>query len=167
MPTTVQIVNRYVNSDNVAGAAVVFDGAAIDALSPRTRANGQVVVATETLSDGDHVMHIVPDPTSTAPVGPAVAEGLGRRSHADVPSLDVTVAVRKGKITTKCAARSGAERLCLGAPTRFASSCSPSIFARRSRIRMTERGPTSRSSFCITHPEPPTSAGTLEWYINP
>jgi hypothetical protein len=37
MPTTVQIVNRYVLSDNVAGAAVVFDAAAIDAHSPRTR----------------------------------------------------------------------------------------------------------------------------------
>jgi hypothetical protein len=60
MPTTVQVVNRYVSSDNVAGAAIVFDGAAIDVHSPRTRANGQVAVATETLSDGDHVMHIVP-----------------------------------------------------------------------------------------------------------
>ena len=49
MPATIHIVNRYVNSDNVAGAAVVFDGAAIDAKSPRTRANGQVIVATETL----------------------------------------------------------------------------------------------------------------------
>ena len=67
MPTTVQIVNRYVTSDNVAGAAVVFDAAAIDAHSPRTRANGQVVVATEALADGNHVMHIVPDPTSAAP----------------------------------------------------------------------------------------------------
>jgi hypothetical protein len=96
----VQIVNRYVTSDNVAGAAVVFDAAAIDAHSPRTRANGQAIVATEALADGDHVMHIVPDPTSAAPVGPAVAEGLGDAVKRMFRSLDVNVAVRKGKITT-------------------------------------------------------------------
>jgi hypothetical protein len=84
MPTTVQVVNRYVSSDNVAGAAIVLDGAAIDAHSPRTRANGQVTVATELLADGDHVMHVVPDQTSTAPAGPVVAEGLAA-AHADVP----------------------------------------------------------------------------------
>ena len=100
MPTTVQIVNRYVTSDNVAGAAVVFDAAAIDAHSPRTRANGQVVVATEALADGNHVMHIVPDPNGAAPVGPAVAEGLGDAVKRMFRSLDVNVAVRKGKITT-------------------------------------------------------------------
>ena len=99
MPATIHIVNRYVNSDNVAGAAVVFDGAAIDAKSPRTRANGQVVVATETLSDGNHVMNIVPDHTSADPVGPAVAEGLGKTVTRMYRSLDVNVTVSKGKIT--------------------------------------------------------------------
>src|SRR6476620_10333930 len=103
MPTTVQVVNRYVSSDNVAGAAVVFDGAAVDAHSRRTRANGQVVVATETLSDGDHVMHIVPNPTSTDPVGPAVAEGLAVATPPMFRSLDVTVTVSKGKITATSA----------------------------------------------------------------
>ncbi len=100
MPATIHIVNRYVNSDNVAGAAVVFDGAAIDAKSPRTRANGQVTVATETLSDGNHVMNIVPDHTSADPVGPAVAEGLGKTVTRMYRSLDVNVTVSKGKITT-------------------------------------------------------------------
>ena len=100
MPTTVHIVNRYINSDNVAGAAVVFDGAAIDAKSPRTQAHGQVVVATETLSDGNHVMNIVPDQTSADPVGPAVAEGLGKAVTRMYRSLDVNVTVSKGKITT-------------------------------------------------------------------
>jgi hypothetical protein len=96
-------VNRYVNGDNVAGAAVVFDGAAIDAHSPRTRANGQVVVATEALADGDHVMHIVPNQTSTAPVGPAVAEGLAAAVTRMFRSLDVNVTVSKGKITATSA----------------------------------------------------------------
>lgn len=99
MPATIQIINRYINSDAVVGAAVVFDGDAIDAKSPRTRANGQVVVATETLSDGDHVMHIAPNPMSTAPVGPAVAEGLGKTVTRMFRPLDVNVTVNKGKIT--------------------------------------------------------------------
>jgi hypothetical protein len=103
MPTTVQVVNRYVSSDNVAGAAIVFDGAAIDVHSPRTRANGQVAVATETLSDGDHVMHIVPNPTATASVGPAVAEGLAAAATRMFRSLHVTVTVTKGKITATSA----------------------------------------------------------------
>ena len=111
MPATIHIVNRYVNSDNVARAAVVFDGAAIDAKSPRTQANGQVVVATETLSDGNHVMNIVPDQTSADPVGPAVAEGLGKAVTRMYRSLDVNVTVSKGKITTvSSTARPGAER---------------------------------------------------------
>ncbi|MFZ0602848.1 MAG: N-acetylmuramoyl-L-alanine amidase [Roseiarcus sp.] len=100
MPTTVQIVNRYVHGEYVASAAVVFDGAAIDAKSPRTQAHGQVVVATETLSDGNHVMNIVPDQTSADPVGPAVAEGLGKTVTRMYRSLDVNVTVSKGKITT-------------------------------------------------------------------
>ncbi len=100
MPATIHIVNRYINSDNVARAAVVFDGAAIDAKSPRTHANGQVVVATETLSDGNHVMNIVPDQTSADPVGPAVAEGLGKAVTRMYRSLNVNVTVSKGKITT-------------------------------------------------------------------
>ena len=77
MPTTVHIVNRYIHADYVASAAVVFDGAAIDAKSPRTQAHGQVVVATETLSDGNHVMNIVPDQTSADPVGPGRRRGAG------------------------------------------------------------------------------------------
>ena len=76
---------------------------AIDAHSPRTRANGQVTVATETLSDGDHVMHIVPNPTATASVGPAVAEGLAAATTRMFRSLDVTVTVTKGKITATSA----------------------------------------------------------------
>ena len=100
MPATIHIVNRYINSDNVARAAVVFDGAAIDAKSPRTHANGQVVVATETLSDGNHVMNIVPDQTSADAVGPAVAEGLGKAVTRMYRSLNVNVTVSKGKITT-------------------------------------------------------------------
>jgi N-acetyl-anhydromuramyl-L-alanine amidase AmpD len=103
MPTTVQVVNRYVSSDNVAGAAIVFDGAAIDAHSPRTRANGQVTLATEPLADGDHVMHVVPDQTSTTPVGPAVAEGLAAAVTRMFRSLDVNVTVSKGKITATSA----------------------------------------------------------------
>jgi N-acetyl-anhydromuramyl-L-alanine amidase AmpD len=103
MPATVQVVNRYVNGDNVTGAAVVFDGAAIDAHSPRTGANGQVVVATEALADGDHVMHIVPNQTSAAPVGPAVAEGLAATVARMFRSLDVNVTISKGKITATSA----------------------------------------------------------------
>src|SRR5258708_7097854 len=75
MSTTVQVVNRYVSSDNVAGAAIVFDGAAIDAHSPRARANGQV----------------------------AVAEGLAAGVTGMFRSLDVNVTVSKGKITATSA----------------------------------------------------------------
>lgn len=168
MPTTVQIVNRYVTSDNVAGAAVVFDAAAIDAHSPRTRANGQVVVATEALADGNHVMHIVPDPTSAAPVGPAVAEGLGDAVKRMFRSLDVNVAVRKGKITT------------LGVP--LAQALNGTVWAATNPVRVELQPIYHRSPF--QNPRDRTGAdltliivhqtagsanigGTLEWFNNP
>ena len=168
MPTTVQIVNRYVISDNVAGAAVVFDAAAIDAHSPRTRANGQVVVATEALADGNHVMHIVPDPTSAAPVGPAVAEGLGDAVKRMFRSLDVNVAVRKGKITT------------LGVP--LAQARNGTVWAATNPVRVELQPIYHRSPF--QNPRDRTGAdltliivhqtagsanigGTLEWFTTP
>ena len=168
MPTKVQIVNRYVISDNVAGAAVVFDAAAIDAHSPRTRANGQVDVATEALADGNHVMHIVPDPTSAAPVGPAVAEGLDDTVKRMFRSLDVNVAVRKGKITT------------LGVPV--AQALNGTVWAATNPVRVelqpiyyrsqyqNERNRTGADLTLIVVHQTASAAnigGTLQWFTDP
>ncbi len=158
MPATIHIVNRYVNSDNVARAAVVFDGAAIDAKSPRTQANGQVVVATETLSDGNHVMNIVPDQTSADPVGPAVAEGLGKTVTRMYRSLNVNVTVSKGKITTVSLpldqALNGAVLAGVN-PVRI--QLQPIYFRSQYQKENFRRGPTSRSLSCIKQPRPPIS----------
>ena len=167
MPTTVQVVNRYVSSDNIAGAAIVFDGAAIDAHSPRTRANGQVAVATETLSDGDHVMHIVPNPTAVASVGPAVAEGLAAAATRMFRSLDVTVTVTKGKITaTSAPLNQGLNGSVLGTnPVRV--QLQP-IYFRSPFQNASDRAGTDITLIVLHHTSGAANiGGTLEWYINP
>lgn len=168
MPATIQIVNRYVNSDNVAGAAVVFDGAAIDNHSPRTRANGQVVVATESLSDGDHVMHIVPDPTSTALVGPAVAEGLSVAVRRMFRSLDVNVAVLHGRITTLSVPQAQALNGTVLAGTNPVRVQLQPIYHRSPFQNPNDRKGIDITLIVLHHTSQAANiGGTLEWYNNP
>ena len=168
MPTTIHIVNRYVDSDNVAGAAVVFDAAAIDIHSPRTRANGQVVVATEALSDGDHVMHIVPDPTSAAPVGPAVAEGLGVTVKRMFRSLDVNVTVRNGKITTLSVPQAQALNGAVSGGTNPVRVQLQPIYHRSPFQNPNDRNGTDVTLIVVHHTSQAANiGGTLDWYNNP
>jgi N-acetyl-anhydromuramyl-L-alanine amidase AmpD len=167
MPATVQVVNRYVSSDNVAGAAVVFDGAAIDNHSPRTRANGQVVVATEPLSDGDHVMHIVPNPTSTAAVGPAVAEGLPAATTRMFRSLDVNVTIRNGKITATSAPLAQALNGAVLGTNPVRVQLQP-IYHRSPFQNPSDRTGTDITLIVLHHTSGAANiGGTLEWYNNP
>jgi N-acetyl-anhydromuramyl-L-alanine amidase AmpD len=167
MPTTVQVVNRYVSSDNVAGAAIVFDGAAIDAHSPRTRANGQVTVATEPLADGDHVIHVVPDQTSTAPVGPAVAEGLAAAVTRMFRSLDVNVTVSKGKITATSAPLAQALNGAVLGTNPVRVQLQP-IYFRSPFQNANDRTGTDITLIVLHHTSGAANiGGTLEWYVNP
>lgn len=167
MPTTVQVVNRYVSSDNVAGAAIVFDGAAIDVHSPRTRANGQVAVATETLSDGDHLMHIVPNPTATASVGPAVAEGLAAAATRMFRSLDVTVTVTKGKITATSAPLNQALNGSVLGTNPVRVQLQP-IYFRSPFQNANDRSGTDITLIVLHHTSGAANiGGTLEWYNQP
>ena len=167
MPTTVQVVNRYVSSDNVASAAIVFDGAAIDAHSPRTRANGQVAVATETLSDGDHVMHIVPNPTAVASVGPPVAEGLAAANDPNVPFAGRHRHRHQGQNHGhKRAAQSGLNGSVLGTnPVRV--QLQP-IYFRSPFPNASDRAGTDITLIVLHHTSGAANiGGTLEWYVNP
>ena len=167
MPTTVQVVNRYVSSDNIAGAAVVFDGAAIDAHSPRTRANGQVAVATEPLADGDHVMHIVPDQTSTALVGPAIAEGLAVAVTRMFRSLDVKLTVSKGRITATSAPLAQALNGAVLGTNPVRVQLQP-IYFRSPFQNANDRTGTDITLIVLHHTSGAANiGGTLEWYVNP
>jgi N-acetyl-anhydromuramyl-L-alanine amidase AmpD len=100
MPMTFQIRNRYMHYEYVVGAAVTFDDETVTAKTPRSRVYGYVTVQPELLKDGEHMMHIIPSPTSDQPVGPAVAEGLAENVTRIYRSLSFKVQVQKGKLTS-------------------------------------------------------------------
>src|SRR5262245_43977704 len=101
MPTEIQVRNRYMHYEYVVGAAVTFDDEPITPKTPRTKPPyGFLTIQTANLKDGEHVMHVIPNPTSDQPVGPAVAEGLGEHVTRMYRSLDVNIKVQKGSITS-------------------------------------------------------------------
>jgi len=122
MATAVHVVNRYKSDDYVVGAAVTFDAAAIDAKTPRTRANGMVYVDTQGLADGDHVMHVTPPYTSPKEVGPDVAEDQPNSVTRMYRSLDATVTIKNGRIQAVSAVAGQQDRGSVGSgvnPVRF------------------------------------------------
>ncbi len=100
MPMTFQVRNRYMHYEYVAGASVTFDNEPETPKSPRTNIYGFATVDVAALKDGDHMMHIIPNPTSELPVGPAFAEGLGDQVTRVYRSLDLKIRVQKGKVTS-------------------------------------------------------------------
>jgi AmpD protein len=98
MPITIHVANRYDAGDPVVGAAVTLDYEAVTAQTPRTGANGLVVVKTDHLTDGNHLLRIVPKHTSHLQVGPHVAEDLDKNVTRMFRALELVITVSKGKV---------------------------------------------------------------------